>query len=113
MPHATNQRLMEPAEYLKRRNAYSYPAVGLDGSLTNYVERKFESYRALEGHHLRVLRSADDGMVVLGYLSVIYWGHYSGQGGVVRATRTLGKVRLALEGANRNVKGEESAHARC
>jgi hypothetical protein len=104
MPNATKPSLMTTAEYLSRRNAYSYPAVGLDGTLKNYSEWTFKSDRALESHHRDLLRSVDDREVVLGYLSVIYWGHYSGKDGVARAARAMGKVRLAWNGADRVVK---------
>lgn len=93
-------------QYLTRRNAYAYPAVGLDGTLASYAHRTFTSIRSMEAHHRSLLRSDDDDKCVLGYLSVIYWGHYSGQDKIVRASRALGKVRLAKDGADRERKGK-------
>jgi hypothetical protein len=96
---------MTPAQYLACRNAYAYPAVGLNGCLASYAHRTFASIRSMEDHHRALLRSPDDATAVFGYLSVIYWGHYSGQDGVVRGPRSLGKVLLAKDGMNRKRKG--------
>ena len=59
----------------------------------------------MEGHHRSLLRSYDDDTAVFGYLSVVYWGHYSGQDKIPRAARALGKVRLAKEGTDREKNG--------
>jgi hypothetical protein len=87
--------LMAAAAYLARRNAYRYPAVGLDGSIDQPLKREFESLKTMEAHHRILLRSNDDAKTVLGYLSVVYWGHYSSQRQVARGARALGKVRMA------------------
>lgn len=97
---------MTPAQYLARRNVYSYPAVGLDGTLQQYAERRFPSLMAMEDFNRALLRSQNDADSVLGYLSVVYWGHYTGQNQVVRSQRALGKVRLALDGKYRKRKGK-------
>src|SRR5687768_14362380 len=70
---------MTARRYLTLRNAYLYPAVGLDGSPGVLIEREFTSIRAMEDHHRQLLRSKDDAKAVVGYLSVLYWGHFSGQ----------------------------------
>ena len=95
---------MTPAQDLIHRNAYSYPAIGLDGTLQHYTDRRFPSLVAMEDYHHKLLRSQNDNDSCLGYLSVVYWGHYSGQDQVVRSQRALGKVRLALHGKDRNRK---------
>jgi len=96
---------MTATAYLARRNSYSYPAVGLGGSLERPVERKFSSLAAMENHHRTLLRSDDDASAVLGYLSVLYWGHYSGQRQISLGPRALSRVRLAKEGTNRERNG--------
>jgi hypothetical protein len=58
MPNATKPNHMTTGEYLSRRSVYSYPAVGLDGSPENYVDRSFESCRAMEDYHRNLLRFA-------------------------------------------------------
>ena len=95
---------MSADEYHVCRNKYSYPAVGLDGSLESHVGRDFDTQLSMEKYHHELLRSADDTKVLMGYLSVLYWGHYSGQDQVHRAPRALGEVRLAIHGADRRRK---------
>lgn len=96
---------MTPAEYLARRNSYAYPAVRLDGSCAVFRGRDFRSLKALEDYHQTLLRSTGDERAVFGYLSVLYWGHYSGQDKVARSERALGKVRLAKAGSDRKRNG--------
>jgi hypothetical protein len=96
---------MTASAYLARRNQYSYPAVGLGGSIARSVQRKFASLTAMENHHRTLLRSEDDARAVLGYLSVLYWGHYSGQRQRSLGPRALSRVRLAKEGADRRRNG--------
>jgi hypothetical protein len=86
---------MNARAYLKSRNKYRYPAVGLQGSVSQLEVREFSTIRAMEKHHRRLLRSKDDADVVFGYLSVLYWGHYSGQDRRTRGARALARVRLA------------------
>jgi len=100
------KKAITAAEYVARRNAYAYPAVGLGGCLINLAHRTFLSIRSMENHHRFLLRSQDDESAVLGYLSVIYWGHYSGQDGIPRGARALGKVRLAEDGKDRHKNGK-------
>lgn len=105
-PTIINRNLMTPQEYLTRRNAYAYPVVGLEGTCEGYAHTAFTTIRSMDDHHRSLLRSLDDDMCVLGYLSVIYWGHYSGQDQIIRAPRALGKVRLAKDGASTERHGE-------
>lgn len=86
---------MTAKEYLARRNEYLYPAVGLDGAPGRLVEREFASIRAVEDHHRRLLRSSGDARAVVGYLSVLYWGHSSGKHQRSLRPRALARVRLA------------------
>lgn len=96
-----------PYRYLARRKAYSYPAVGLR---TRTVGRRFASVTAMERHLYRLFRSANPADVVLGYLSVIYWGHYLGRSGKPNAPRALSKVHLALGGlSKKGLKDEDTA----
>src|SRR5438093_13525641 len=83
------KKAITAAEYVARRNAYAYPAVGLGGCLITLAQRTFLSIRSMENHHRFLLRSQDDESAVLGYLSVIYWGHYSGQDGIPRGARDV------------------------
>ncbi len=99
--------VITPYRYLARRKAYSYPAVGLR---TRAVGRRFASVTAMERHLYRLFRSANSADVVLGYLSVIYWGHYLGQNGKPNVPRALSRVRLALVGLrNKGLNDEETA----
>jgi hypothetical protein len=88
---------MTARTYLDRRNAYSYPAVGLGGSPSRLLEQTFTSITAMEDHHRALLRSGDHAKAVVGYLSVLYWGHYSGQHQQSLRHRALAKVRLAKD----------------
>ena len=87
-----------PREYLENRNAYWYPAVGLAGSLDSWREVSFSSTLEMDCHHNELLTSNKNGRVVLGYLSTIFWGFYSGQDRVIRPARAKGKAMLALNG---------------
>ena len=84
-----------PREYLARRNACSYPAVGLAGSVESWREVSSSSTYQMDCHHNGLLVSAENGKIVLGYLSTIFWGYYSGQDRVLRPARAQGKARLA------------------
>ena len=92
---------MRAEQYLRRRNGYAYPAVCLEGGYSSFKGGLFQSVMALDEYHRTLLRSRADETAVFGYLSVLYWGHYSGQDGTARAQRALGKVRLAKNGAER------------
>lgn len=84
----------------QRRDEYSYPTVGLGGSLEDPSEVRFSTLLSMESHHLELLGSSEPSNVVLGYLSVLYWGHYSGSNGP-NAQRAAAKVRLALASINK------------
>jgi len=71
-------------EYVKGRNAYSYPPVGLCAlkSLDNpsdweqsYQRHEFKTTLELDLHHFSHLHSSDDQEVLLGIYSVMYWGY--------------------------------------
>jgi hypothetical protein len=83
---------LTPVDYQFGRNRYVYPAVGLR-TLTS--GRVFVSVRAMERTVGRLLKSADDDNVQLGYLNVVYWGHYLGKGGRPNPNRALAKVGSA------------------
>jgi hypothetical protein len=91
-------RMISSFEYVAHRNAYSYPRVGLSGSLACPEEVAFPSTTELDCHQNRLLRSDEDEQTVLGYLSTIFWGHYIGKGQVPNPHRALSKVKLAIEG---------------
>jgi hypothetical protein len=97
---------MTPADYLRNRNGYFYPAVGLIGTFLNYRQKKFLSTEELDQHQNRLLSHESNENVVLGYLSTIYWGHYSGKDRIERPERALGKVRLARDGRDRERMGK-------
>ena len=102
---AEEKTVMTRAQYVANRNAYTYPAVGLVGCLPNFHHCTFPSIRSMEDHHESLLRSQDDETAMLGYLSVIYWGHYSGKDGIHRSSRALERVRWAKDGKDRNKHG--------
>lgn len=71
-------------EYVKGRNAYSYPPVGLCAlkTLKNpsdweqaYQKHEFRTTLELDLHHYSHLHSNDDQEVLLGIYSVMYWGY--------------------------------------
>lgn len=75
---------MQINEYVKARNAYSYPHVGLVGrsKLNNfsewssaYAEIEFENTLRLDDHHKQCLTSDIEDEVILGIFSVMYWGY--------------------------------------
>ena len=81
----------------QRRDQYSYPTVGLRGSVQERIEIGFSSVILMEAYHLELLTSAEPSTQVLGYLSVLYWGHYSGSKGS-NPGRAAAKVTLAVNG---------------
>ena len=89
-----------------RRKSYSYPAVALQGEYSNPELITFDSTVAMDDYIHNLLLSENLHQKILGYLSVIFWGFYSGQDGVVRKERAFGKVALARDGRNRVVKGK-------
>ena len=93
------------SEYVTRRKAYSYPAVGLSGCLSCWNEVSFHSTQQLDGDQYQLLLSDENDQVVLGYLSTIFWGYFSGKNKATHPERAQGKVRLALNGKDRNRNG--------
>jgi hypothetical protein len=89
--------LIRLEEFLANRNAYSYPAVGLDGSIESWTQVDFLSTLRMDRHHHELLTCREDTKVVLGYFSAVFWGYFSGQDGVLRAARAHSRVRLALK----------------
>ncbi|MBU2858386.1 hypothetical protein HF289_16485 [Acidithiobacillus ferrooxidans] len=87
-----------------QRNAYAYPTVALGGALGNFTVENFPGTQTLDQYLNELLSSPSDESRVLGYLSVIFWGHYSGQDGRIRQERAFGKVGLAYNGQNRVVR---------
>jgi hypothetical protein len=59
------------------------------------VHVSFSSTVEMDRFHCRNLNSPSSTRVVGAYLSVVYWGHYSGAAGIVRAARALSKVNMA------------------
>ena len=92
---------MTPTDYMRKRNAYWYPAVGLTGTPDNCTLKRFISTHELDKHQNLLLTHQSDDSAVLGYLSTIFWGHYSGQDRKERPDRAMGKVRLARDGKDR------------
>jgi len=97
---------MTPTDYLLKRNTYSYPAVGLTGTFLSYRPVRFSSTQQLDQHQKQLLTHESNDNVVLGYLSTIYWGHYSGKDRIERPERAIGKVSLAKDGKDRERKGK-------
>lgn len=88
---------MTPADYVRARNGYRYPHVGLTGDLSRAAEHRFETLHELEGHHHLLLTSESDAIMVFGYVSVVFWGHFSGQDGTPRAARAMARARMAID----------------
>jgi len=84
--------------YKSRREAYSYPTVGLAGSLSSHQHKYFASTIALDEYHRDLLRSEREEKALLGYLSVIYWGHYASSDGRNLAARAAARVTMARDG---------------
>ncbi len=87
---------MTAEEFLKKREAYAYPAVGLDGTLDDWELASFPSTWKMDRHHQELLMSRENTRIVMGYLSTVFWGHYSGQDGRIREARAKSRVKLAL-----------------
>jgi len=100
---------LTPEQFVDRRGAYSYPAVALDGRIDSWKEICFQSTWQMDHHHRSLLTSPDTSRTVMGYLSTIFWGHFSGQDGRTRAGRARAKVRQALNliesGRSGGIKG--------
>jgi hypothetical protein len=90
--------MMTFSEYVTKRNAYSYPTVGLHGSIDRWTEVPFTTTHQLDCHQNHLLLSDENEEVILGYLSTIFWGYYSGKNNAKHSDRALAKVRLAYDG---------------
>lgn len=85
---------MIPGSAASRRSRYSYPTVGLKHATGKPVHILFGSTVEMDRFHYKNLNSTSSTRVVGAYLSVVYWGHYSGAAGIVRAARALSKVKM-------------------
>lgn len=107
MPHANNHNRLgycpavPHAQIHTQRNAYRYPAVALLGPPGNLTHTDFNSTRDLDSHFHRLLRSNNENDKLLGYLGIIYWGHYSGAAGRTTRGRAMSKTLLAYNGQTR------------
>lgn len=104
------------SEWIQNRNSYSYipgklllgegPSSDFDWdqlNLNSYVPdskstSKWGSSVELDHYHQNLLMSEKDADLIVGFLSVIFWGYVSGSDGVVRTARALGKVRSFRDG---------------
>lgn len=104
------------SEWIKNRNSYSYIPGKLVLSeefqsdfdwdrlhLHSYVpdsksRSKWGSSVELDHYHQTMLISGNDDDLIVGFLSVIFWGYVSGSDGIVRTSRALGKVRSFRDG---------------
>lgn len=85
-------------QLLERRNAYQYPAVALAGAPDELTVVRFASTYELDGYLTRLLNADDVPSRLLGYLGVVFWGHYSGQAGRTTERRALWKAQSAYAG---------------
>ncbi|AOA06163.1 hypothetical protein [Pseudomonas sp. TMW 2.1634] len=92
-------------DYKLGREKYTYPCVGLaiDAGVRNPI--RFSTTLKLDEYHRKLLRSEADNALLLGFLSVLYWGHYSGAAGIVKSNRAMSKTTLALNGKGYLRKG--------
>lgn len=86
---------MNARQFAIRRSKYGYPAVGLKYATGKPVHISFRTTVEMDRSHNRDLCSLSGQRMVGAYLSVIYWGHYSGKAGAVRAARAMAKVKMA------------------
>jgi hypothetical protein len=86
---------MKLEELVENRNAYKYPAVGLSGSLEAWTKEDFTSTLQMDRHHHQLLTSLDDASTVFGYLSAVFWGHFSGRDGTDNFGRADSRAKLA------------------
>lgn len=96
---------LDIAALRQQRERYSYPTVALE-SCTELRVRHFDATMAMDQYHNELLGEMATASLLLGYMSVLFWGYYSGQDGRIREGRAFGKVRLAYEGVDRTVKGK-------
>ncbi|MBE9610859.1 8-oxoguanine DNA glycosylase OGG fold protein [Chitinilyticum piscinae] len=99
--------VIEHAVLLRRRNSYSYPAIGLEGQAPNWREITFPSMSMLDAYLTKKLNSSENAEVIHGYIATLFWGHASSADGRDIRARAHGKIRLAYQGQRRTVKGKE------
>lgn len=107
---------LKSSDWVKHRNLYSYIPGRL--ILSNKEESDFVwddinlksqtpisnnlpdwgSSKILDTYHKKLLLSDNENEVLIGFLSVIYWGYISGSDSVIRPARALSKVRLFRDG---------------
>ncbi|EGH29587.1 MULTISPECIES: hypothetical protein [Pseudomonas syringae group] len=92
----------------EHREAYSYPFVGLTGTVGQHSHIEFNTSSELDAYHHQLLRSTQNEQSVLGYLSVLYWGHYATSKGATNRNRALSKVQGAIKGSSFVRKGVNS-----
>lgn len=99
--------VINPEEIKKKRSAYSYPTISIQGKFPNLSILKFTSTEKMDYYHQSLLLSASDEDVVLGYLGVIFWGFYSGKDGILREERAFSRLKIAYNGGTRIRKNKE------
>lgn len=92
-------------KFKEHREAYSYPFVALTGTIGQHSCVEFNTSSKLDAYHHQLLRSPQDEQSVLGYLSVLYWGHYATSNGIANHNRALSKVQTAINGSSFIRKG--------
>jgi len=102
---------MSAKEFVRRRNAYSYPAVGLKVNTESCSWIEFDSTSKMDMYHALLLVSEEELKAVWGYLSTVFWGHFSGQDGRIRAARACAKVRMAVGSLHSLGVGNDEAAA--
>ena len=93
-------------DYKQDREGYMYPCVGLKNEDGARAPIAFSTTTKLDEYHRNLLRSKVDDECLLGFLSVLYWGHYSGASGVIKSDRAFSKVTLAMNGKGYTRKGQ-------
>ena len=86
---------MNPRAIKRRRSKYAYPSVGLKNAIGNPAHLSFRATAEMDAFHSRSFHSVVSRRMASGYLSTVYWGHYSGKAGRVTAARALSKVKMA------------------
>jgi hypothetical protein len=68
---------------------------GLIDAPDSWSEQRFATTLEMNAYHNGLLTSHNPSCAVMGYLSIIFWGHFSGQDGVVRIARARAKAQKA------------------
>jgi len=79
--------------------------VCLAGELHSPVGQVFETTRDLSDHLFGLLNSKKDREVYLGYISVIYWGHYASADGRLNPNRAMARAKLAIAADDQRAVG--------